>query len=456
MSQSVIISWSRSRVCHKPNRDFYDRMWKKARAKTYSSVSEAGESYWDHVTNAASQASFDPRKQEEVELLLSSETLPENSSFLSFSTFAKEYPDRFFHLLSGLRPEFQELCIEYYLLHKSQSFIGKVHGFIQTRTWQALRIIEQTMGSAIILGTHPTAETIRPILQSVNMETTVYGSLTDMIQTYTKSQSYAVVAKKFHVPVPAIRKIFRPAIAQLLAAKDIKAISVGAYLRSITHWASLTKVGLSKSCLARLHRVCNLKFTAPPIDITPLISFGPVANLGTTPWMMLEISSAHRMAQLQPLIQTQAKRLFGKKAAQIFAPTNAEGELSFGYIFARCATPNLVRSLTHIRGISEMATACDGDGEFLHAITVPNVDVQKMIAEHPTTGKIIFHRGAFVEILTGPAAGYCGEVVDIRGEHIIVQVNLLTERQFRITADPTALKLLIIPKTKHCFWGTRL
>ena len=112
-----------------------------------------------HVTDAASV--WQPTDREE-EVLLSAEALPEHSSLIDFKAFARDYSDKLFPLLLKLRPEFQELFIEYYLLEKSQSFIGQVHGQIQTRVWQNLRIIEQSIGSLILLGPTPTAEIIRP------------------------------------------------------------------------------------------------------------------------------------------------------------------------------------------------------------------------------------------------------------------------------------------------------
>ena len=156
-----------------------------------------------------------------------------------------------------------------------------------------------------------------------------------MIIAYAKTQSYAEVAAMVHAPVPAIRKIFRPAIAQLSASKDLRTAAVGSYLHNLTHQASLTGAGLSKRCKARTRRVKALRFQAPPTENSPLVSFGRVESLGNTPWYLLEISSEHRMTQLSPVLRAQGKKLFGKKPGQIFAPLNADGELEFGYLFAR-------------------------------------------------------------------------------------------------------------------------
>jgi len=435
--------------------------WLRGQARMRGDNTQGVSSYMDHVANAASFEDFNRRKNEDdkEDALLSAEALPENSGFLSFAAFAKDFPEKFHKLLEPLRPEFQELCVEYYVLHKSQAFIGKAHGFIQTRTWQALRIIEQTMGAFILLGLNPDASVIRPLLVKSGKETTPYGSLTDMILLYASTQSYAAIAKKVKAPVPAIRRIFRPTISALLADKDIRVVAVGAYLRNLTHQASLTKAGLSKSCVSRLRRVKSLRFAAPPAETSPLLSFGPVETLKDTPWCMLEISSAHRMDQLTPILQTQGKRLFGKKAAQIFAPVNAEGELQFGYFFARCTSPSLVRALTRVRGISELSAMCNDEGGFVRAVTVPNEDIQKMMKTGNVPNVPIVHCGDFVEILTGPAAGYCGTVtkMNVLTEHLTVVVQFPTERQFTISADSSCVKLLPkVPFQQRAFWGVQI
>lgn len=410
-------------------------------------------SYMDYVANAAS---FEAFCRQDADPLLSAETLPESSSLIDFKAFAHEYPDHLFPLVMRLRPEFQEFFMEYYLLEKSQSFIGKTHGQIQTRVWQNLRIIEQTIGSLILLGTNPDESVLRPILEKAKLETTPYGSLTQMILLYAASQDYTSVAKQVSAPAAAIRKIFRPAITALLADKNVKTVAVGAYLRSLTHQASLTGAGLSKRCIARTRRVKTLHFTAPPSDDAALISFGSVVSLRDIPWCMLEISSEHRMTQILPTLRNQGKKIFGKRAAQIFAPINADGELEFGYIFARSAVATLVRGLTRIRGISELVSVCNDEGVFVRTVTIPNADVQGMISQHSPLPISKVRVSDFVEIMTGPASKYCGTITETNGDEVTVEVNFPTGRHFLVLADKTCVKLLpAIPKDLRKFWGTR-
>ena len=421
------------------------------------------ETYWEHVTDAASIVAFHHdratrisafHQDDAVSSTVSAEAVAENSSLLDFKSFAREYPEKLFPLLAKLRVEFQEIFIEYYLLEKSQYFIGPTHGFIQTRAWQTLRIIEQAIGSMIVLGTNPGADILRPILIEAGVEITQYGSLTDMILLYASTQSYAAVAKQFGSPVPAVRKIFRPIIARLLESKNLKDAAVGAYLRSLTHQASLTGIGLSKRCRARLSRVRKFKFVAPPSDESPLLNFGPIASLRDTPWTMLEISSEHRMTQIFPLLQQQGSRLFKKKAAQIFAPLDANGELEFGYILARSTSPTLTRSLTRVRGISEIAGNYSSEGEFINAITVPNADIQKLISNRAVQKNSNSKVGDFVEIQTGVAARYHGTITASLGEHRTVEINFPSGRQFIVSTDSTALRVFPnVPQSKRCFWG---
>lgn len=447
------------RISHHLGNRSYGRFagnWRRGKPRLKDEETAGTTSYMDHVANAASFEAFQRR---EGDPLLSAEALPENSSLIDFKAFAQDYPDKLAPLLAKLRPEFQEFFIEYYLLEKPQSFIGKTHGCIQTRVWQNLRIIEQNIGSMILLGANPDANTLRPILTAAGVEKTAYGSLTDMILYYAASHSYVIVAEKFHAPIPMIRKIFRPAIKTLLTGKTVKTIAVGAYLRSLTHQASLTKAGLSKSCKARIKKVKTLKFVAPPSENSPIMEFGLVTNLQNMPWCMLEISSDHRMSQIYPALRAQGKKIFGKKAAQIFAPLTETGELAFGYVFARCTRQSLIRALLRVRGISEISALTDDEGNFIKAVTVPHDDMRAMMAKYKIPELPVIRVQDFVEILTGPAAKYCGTVVNMNTitETLTVEITFPTGKKFLVKADPSCVKALPnIPISQRRFWGTRL
>ena len=82
----------------------------------------------DYMTHISDAASFEAFTRHEANPLLSAETLPESGSLIDFRAFAQEYPDRLFPLLRRLRPEFVEIFAEFWLLGKSQSFIGHCHG----------------------------------------------------------------------------------------------------------------------------------------------------------------------------------------------------------------------------------------------------------------------------------------------------------------------------------------
>jgi hypothetical protein len=417
-------------------------------------TSMMAESYWSHIADAASVASF--HRNEETDALISAETAPEQSSLIDFATFAAENPERLAELLARIRPEWRELFREYYCLHKSQSFLAETHGFIQTRVWQALRIIEQAVGSMIVLGLDPDKSVLAPILEKANVEYTEYGPLSAMIVLYATTQSYKLVAETFRAKTPAIRKIFRPTIEKLLADKDIRTVAVGAYLRSLTHQASLTKVGFSKSYTARLRRIKCTKFDAPAVDESPLISFGDVSRLKEAPWNMFEIGNDHGMTDIYPLLVRQGKKLFSKKPAQIFAPVNAEGELTLGYIFARCIVPTTTRSLTHIRGVAEMSATYKDDGSIGKAVTIPNADVQTMIAQHGSVSTVSAKLGDFVQIKSGEAKDYCGKVIKSKKGKLIVRVDFPSGRTFLVRAVQSSVARLDIPESERTFWGPEI
>lgn len=414
------------------------------------------ESYMEHAVSRVSENKF---QRHDTSDGISAETVPENSSILDFKSFAQEYPEKIAHYLQYLRPDFQEMFVEFWVLEKSQSFIGQTHGQIQTRVWQQLRIIERAIGSMILLGTEPPADILRPILVKAGLETTEFGSLTDMIVDYAASRNYTTVAKKFHVPVPTIRKVFRPIIKKLATDKNVEAVAVGAYLRSLTHQASLTKAGLGKRWAARLRRVKVRRFDAPPSDNSPIMEFGHVDGLHDTPWNMLEISPTYKMNQIYAALRTQGKRIFGKNVAQIFAPVNDDGDLAFGYIFARCKRQSLIRALTRVRGISELSVICDDEGNYIRAVTVPHEDVRGMMAQYETPEVPVVQIHDFVEILTGPAEKYCGTVISLNvfTDALTIEVSFPTGKKFLVNADASCVKLLPnLPKDQRKFWGTRL
>lgn len=420
--------------------------------------------YWEHITNDTSVFNFRRAEKEETmpldsaRPLISVEALPESGTMLDFKAFAREYPHKLFRLLDRLRPEFKELFIEYYILGKSQYFLGPVHGQIQTRVWQNLRIIEQAIGAMIVLGTDPTPAVLRPILHRAGLEDTTYGPLSEMIYRYAQLQSYVKVAKTYRCPAPVIRKIFRPAIQTLLSLNDLKATAVGAYLHNLTHQASLTKSGFSKSYLRRLKKVRNVRIEAPPTE-SALVSWGDIAKLGSTPWTMLEASPDYKASEILQSIR-QSRFVF-RGIGQIFMPINENGDLQFGYFFARGIgakqgnTRNaVVTALSRVRGVSEIAERYDNQGAFVENVEIPHTEIQKMISDYELQITPLPEVGDFVEVLTGSASRYCGSVVSSAPKRVVVRVDFPSGRQFTINADPSSIKILpSTPEKERNFWG---
>lgn len=413
------------------------------------------ESYWSHVSDAASMEAYKRNDVESDTPLLSAETLVENTNLLSIGAFVRDFPEKVFPLIYRLRPEFQELFVEYYVLGKGQAFLSSIHGQNQPHICVALQIIEKAIGALIILGQEPDAEIIRPALVRNNLEDTEYGSLTSMIVTYASTQSYSAVAKTVNAPVSAIRKIFRPAIEKLLKAKDIKSISVGSYLHSFTHEASLKGSGLSKNCTSRAKKI-HKHFIAPPAQESPLMNFGNIALLKDTPWCMFEIDSDHLIDHVLPALYESGTRIFTKKAGQIFAPLTKAGQLQYGYIFARSASLHTTRALSKTKGLTEASATYDDEGLLKRVITVPHSDVQSLIEQQQLPAPEVVKIGDFVQIKTGEASKYCGIVTEIRKSgDAKIKIYFKSGRRFTVIADATAMKVLKVPAERRAFWGER-
>ena len=418
-------------------------------------VIESGYGYWEHIAEAASRKTFPSAPEralkcsdEEMDSLLSIETTPANG-VIPLEAFAQDYPERFFAFLRALRPDLAELAIEYYVLHKSQTFLARCRHQIQARAFEALHVIEEAFGAVMILGARPTTSKLRPILLRAGLEKTEYGSLSFMIVMYAKCRDYSKIAKACGAPLPAIRKIFRPATARLLESKNLEEVAVGAYLRSLTYKSSLTKAGFGKRHEARMRKVRNLHFEAPSLERSPLMSFGRVEMLGDTPWFMFESSAEKKMDGFLPALEQQAKRIFGKKPGQVFAPVNKNGELVFGYIFARSVSPALTKTLLRIRGISDISATYTDTDTIKNIVAIPNAEVEKIIDEYVGQKNQHPRLGDFVKILNGDARDYCGTVT----ARSLATIEFPSGRTFTVRLAPGSAKILKIPKTRRAFWG---
>src|SRR5208282_1292418 len=332
---------------------------------------------------------------------------------------------------------------------KSQTFLARCRHQIQARAFEALHVIEEAFGAVMVLGSRPNTSKLRPILLRAGLEKTEHGSLAFMITMYAKCRDYSKIAKACGAPLPDIRKIFRPSMAQLLASKNLQEVAVGAYLRSLTYKSSLTKAGFGKRHRARMQKVKNLHFDAPPLEHSPLVSFGRVEMLRDMPWYMFESSAENKMDAFFPLLQQQAKRIFGKKPGQIFAPVNKNGDLAFGYIFARSISGTLTRSLLRIRGISDISATYNDNDTIKNIVAIPNAEVENMIDEYVGQKNQHAHVGDFVKILSGDAKDYCGTI----WTRNIATVEFPSGRTFTVRLAPGSAKTLQVPKTSRAFWG---
>lgn len=407
--------------------------------------------YWDAVSDEASikvWANEEDDVPKEDEALLSIETILDNSAITDFHIYCRDYPEKIHAMLGRLRPEFQELFIEYYMLGKSQNFLAETHGEIQTRVWQQLRIIEQALGAMIVFPDFPNG--IEEILESAGLEQSEIGSLSAAIRLYNQTRSYAKVAEGLKVPIPTIRKAFRPAMTAMLQSKNLKVCAIGAMLRNLTYQVSLRKDGLSKSSQARLRRVKRLKFDAPETESSPLINWGKVDSLKNVPWLMLELSSDAQLPRVLDVVWRNVKRMFGKNAVQVFAPVSPDGALEFGYVLARSTNERTIRQLLQIRGISEISAIYRDDGTIEKFVEIPAADIEPRLSQ-VAPEKHVARVGEFVRVLTGEAKNYCGVVT----EKNKLTVLFPTGRTFKISIAPGTTETIDAPKEKQAFWGVK-
>jgi transcription antitermination factor NusG len=169
---------------------------------------------------------------------------------------------------------------------------------------------------------------------------------------------------------------------------------------------------------------------------------------------MFEISSEFQMKDILPALQTYSKRVFGRKSAQIFAPLDTQGNLIFGYFFARSMTQKTTRSITNVRGVSSVAAYHNAEGRITHAVTVSNEEVQNLMRQYQVRPVPKIQRDDFVKILTGAAANYCGTVVQANKEKITIEVLFPTGRKFIVRGTPASVELLPSAASRQrTFWG---
>jgi hypothetical protein len=210
----------------------------------------------------------------------------------------------------------------------------------------------------------------------------------------------------------------------------------------------LTQAGFGKRHQARALRMKHLRFEAPALEHDPLISFGRVETLGDTPWMLFEVSMTNLDACF-PVLQQQFKRICSRKSGQIFAPTNKAGELTFGYFFARSSSPTITRSIARVRGVTEFAATYSDAGNFRKVVTVPEADVAKMIDDCAGQKRQRPQVDDFVQVLSGPAKGYCGTIT----ARNVATITFLTGRTFTVNLGAGAAKILSVPKSRRAFFG---
>lgn len=168
----------------------------------------------------------------------------------------------FLRILKFLAPEDQELLLGYYLLSKTQWSLARVHNSTQTLCSFKLRLAIKKVGTYMLLGV-PTVDKINSILEK--LEHTNYNEnvkLADLIDMYSKTRSFKLVAAYFKIKRPDVRRALSGLAKELLEQKDIHMLALGAFVFGLIDKASAQGKGLSSREKAK---ICTIYRRDPPI-----------------------------------------------------------------------------------------------------------------------------------------------------------------------------------------------
>lgn len=171
-------------------------------------------------------------------------------------TYIHENFDDFLRHLRLLPPEDQEILLAYYLLNRPQWCIAKLYRSTQTVCSSKLRMAVKKLGSVVIFGV-PTTVDMDPILEAKGLNSLVQGIATSaLIDEYRRVHSFALVAKRFKVHRPDVRRALSHTAKTLLTLKNSdKEIALGAYLHGLIDKASSSGQGYNQRKLDKYTHV---------------------------------------------------------------------------------------------------------------------------------------------------------------------------------------------------------
>lgn len=183
----------------------------------------------------------------------------------------------FLGYLRNLNPGDQELLLAYYCLHKTQTLLAPIFHTSQTLCSARMRAAVRAMCTYITFNGQPTEKQMRPILQAVGAEetsmsmgsrkqkdleyTSQYGkhgksggkathSLARLLAEYAEVRSFRMLADKYGILRPEIRRAFRCA-AEKLEAGSREQQALAAWIRSLIDKANPIDVGETKRQAAK-------------------------------------------------------------------------------------------------------------------------------------------------------------------------------------------------------------
>lgn len=186
--------------------------------------------YWDTITNLASNESYEAKASDS---LLSFETNQDNYR-VSLATFAHEHTEQFLKLLPRIDPEYQDLLVGYYLLRKKETVLAELHQTPQRTLSEKIRTQGNLMLTQLLLGTEPAPDCIRELVPN--------DRLARMIEAYLKSRSFTDLGNRFDMSPQAIRRQFRLTVERLNHSPLPKARALGLYLEQLMYRRQRTKL----------------------------------------------------------------------------------------------------------------------------------------------------------------------------------------------------------------------
>lgn len=157
----------------------------------------------------------------------------------------------FLKMIRFLSKEDQEMLLSYYILSKTQNTLALIHKSTQTVCSFRIRMAVKKLGTFMLLG-EPSVEAMSKILVKSGLESSLEKiGLSEVVDLYKKTRSFAKVAEVYGLHRPDIRRAMSRAAKQLNDSKSGHEVALGAYIHGLIDKASAAGQGFSKRKLAK-------------------------------------------------------------------------------------------------------------------------------------------------------------------------------------------------------------